>query len=222
MTVHEAIANVMRAAGPIAKDRQNVKQGYAFRGIDDFYATFQPLFAIHGVFMVPEVLSHHAEEVSTKGGGTMRYVTLTVAYKVYGPEGDYIEATVVGEAMDSGDKAANKAMSAAQKYLFMQLFCPPTQSSDDSEYETHELAARPTPPVRVPASKERVAEVTELGKQAGLVGWVKDQGFSWPWSEEACNAIERKAADVFEEEHTGAAVQEDDMTVPALAIGDGV
>jgi hypothetical protein len=44
---------------------------------------------------------------------------------------------MIGEAMDSGDKSANKAMSAAQKYALLQVFCIPTEEPKDTENETH-------------------------------------------------------------------------------------
>lgn len=44
---------------------------------------------------------------------------------------------MIGEAMDSGDKSCNKAMSAAQKYAFLQIFCIPTEEPKDTENETH-------------------------------------------------------------------------------------
>ncbi len=43
-----------------------------------------------------------------------------------------------GEAMDSGDKSTNKAMSAAYKYAAMQAFCIPTEGDHDTENQTHE------------------------------------------------------------------------------------
>ena len=47
-----------------------------------------------------------------------------------------------GEAMDSADKATNKAMSAAYKYLCMQVFCIPTEGMEDADSQTHEVAAK--------------------------------------------------------------------------------
>jgi hypothetical protein len=47
-----------------------------------------------------------------------------------------------GEAMDSGDKATNKAMSAAYKYALMQTFAIPTEGDHDSENQTHEVARK--------------------------------------------------------------------------------
>ena len=48
-----------------------------------------------------------------------------------------------GEAMDSGDKATNKAMSAAYKYAAFQAFSIPTEGDNDADAQTHEVAARP-------------------------------------------------------------------------------
>jgi hypothetical protein len=45
--------------------------------------------------------------------------------------------------MDSADKATNKAMSAAYKYLALLTFCIPTEASPDSDadFSTHDVAA---------------------------------------------------------------------------------
>jgi hypothetical protein len=42
-----------------------------------------------------------------------------------------------GEAMDSADKATNKAMSAAYKYACLQTFCIPTEGDNDADATTH-------------------------------------------------------------------------------------
>jgi len=54
-------------------------------------------------------------------------------------------ATIYGEAMDSGDKATNKAMSAAYKYLCLQSFCIPVVGEPDADSETHEVASQKKP-----------------------------------------------------------------------------
>jgi hypothetical protein len=45
--------------------------------------------------------------------------------------------------MDSGDKATNKAMSAAYKYAAMQAFSIPTEGDNDTENHTHEVMPKP-------------------------------------------------------------------------------
>jgi hypothetical protein len=44
-----------------------------------------------------------------------------------------------GEALDAGDKATSKAMSAAYKQAVVQLFCIPLQGSDDADASTHRI-----------------------------------------------------------------------------------
>lgn len=44
--------------------------------------------------------------------------------------------------------------------------------------------------------KEEVARVRDLAKSADIGDWVKDQGFPWPWTFDACASIEAKADEV--------------------------
>jgi hypothetical protein len=68
---------------------------------------------------------------------------LKIQYRFYADYGSSVEAVVIGEGMDSGDKASNKAMSIAHKYAFFQVFCIPTEevAASDPDNYTHEVAA---------------------------------------------------------------------------------
>ncbi|MDQ5946009.1 MAG: hypothetical protein QG619_1432, partial [Pseudomonadota bacterium] len=83
-------------------------------------------------------------ERQTKAGGAMFNVTCRVDFDLVSTE-DGSKATVCtyGEAMDSADKATNKAMSAAYKYLALLVFCIPTEATadTDADFSTHELAS---------------------------------------------------------------------------------
>ena len=107
-----------------------------YRGIDDVMNTFQPLMAERGIFLVPEVLDATREERQTNKGGMLLYSVLRVKYTFYASDGTSISATVVGEGMDSGDKASNKAMAVAMKYAMFQVFCIPTEEMQDPDAET--------------------------------------------------------------------------------------
>jgi hypothetical protein len=54
-------------------------------------------------------------------------------------DGSKHTARTFGEAMDSGDKATNKAMSAAYKYMAFQTFAIPTEGDNDADNHTHEI-----------------------------------------------------------------------------------
>lgn len=136
--IYGLMATVLAEVGSISKGRRNEQQGYKFRGIDDVYDAVHPLFAKHGIFTVPRVLSEETSERTTATGTVLRFVKLTIAYDFFASDGSRVTAEMVGEAMDAGDKASNKAMSAAQKYALIQTFCIPTGSTPDADYQTHD------------------------------------------------------------------------------------
>jgi hypothetical protein len=149
------MSKVMSEIGPIAKDRKNQQQNYQFRGIDDLYQACNPVLVRHGVFVVPTVLDRTRESVQTKSGGTLFYTVLTVKHTFYAPDGSSVEAVTVGEAMDSGDKSSNKAMSAAMKYALIEAFAIPTDEPIDTENQSHDVKGNPkpaAPPTRTPQS----------------------------------------------------------------------
>lgn len=150
--IYELIPKIMAEVGAIHKGRKNQQQGYAFRGIDDVYLAMQGPLAQHGVFYVPKVLDSVREERQTKSGGTLIYTTLKMQFTFYAPDGSNVETVTVGEAMDSGDKSSNKAMSAALKYALLQVFCIPTEEDNDTENASPEPTPRQTPPPAKPTT----------------------------------------------------------------------
>lgn len=160
--IYELIPKVMAEVGAIEKARRNEQQKYYFRGIDDVFAAFQPVLAKHRIFYVPEVLDKDVTERETKSGSTLIYTTLAVAYTFYAPDGSNVRAVVIGEAMDSGDKSSNKAMSAALKYALLQIFCVPTEANEDADAQSHEIkpkavSAPRSEPVRIEARFEEAS-----------------------------------------------------------------
>lgn len=146
--VYQAIAAVMEDVGRegIAKERKNQQQGYNFRGIDDVYNALAPILAKHHLIIVPRVLTREKTERETQKGGVLFYVVVHVEFEIIcSTDGSRITASTYGEAMDSADKATNKAMSAAYKYMAMQTFCIPTEGDNDADASTHEIRANAAP-----------------------------------------------------------------------------
>ena len=148
MEVLKAI-NAVQAAlvfqGGISKERKNASQGYSFRGIDDMYNTLSPMLAKEGLVILPSYTDRNVVERETAKGGALFYVTLRgdFTFRSVKDESE-VKVSTYGEAMDSGDKATNKAMSAALKYALMQTFTIPTEGDNDSENHTHEVVAKKT------------------------------------------------------------------------------
>lgn len=146
---------IMRGVGTIAKDRENPSLKYSFRGIDDVYNELHDVLAKEGVITIPEVLEERAEEREGKDK-TAIYRILKIKYRFCAEDGSYVETIVIGEGMDWGDKAANKAMSVAHKYALLQTFCIPTSDPKDPEADkdiaagkkgkTHGGEKKETPP----------------------------------------------------------------------------
>lgn len=143
MSVYKAINAVQAelAQTGITKDRRNQQQGYNFRGIDDVFNALSPLLARHGLCILPRVIEHRQTERQTAKGGMLFYTVIKAEFDfVCAEDGSKHTVTTIGEAMDSGDKSSNKAMSAAYKYAAFQAFAIPTEADNDADAHTHEVS----------------------------------------------------------------------------------
>lgn len=143
--IYTKIPKIMSLVGVIGKDRNNTTQNYKFRGIDDMYNALNEHLAKEGVFATSTVVDMKREERPSKNGGVLLYSILTMQFEFFAEDGSSVKSTTIGEAMDSGDKSMNKAMSTAYKYALMQIFCIPTEDEKDTEYQTHQVV-KTTPP----------------------------------------------------------------------------
>lgn len=158
--IYEKLAALLADTNAITKDRMNMSQKYSFRGIDDVYNALHPLLAKHEVVIVPcEIVSHEREERQTipkfdnQKPTTLMFSILRMRYRAYAKDGSSIDLETIGEGMDSGDKASNKAMSAAYKYALFQLLCIPTEAVD-SETDNHEVEPKGKPANKSTAKKQ--------------------------------------------------------------------
>lgn len=169
MKVYSAINAVQSelAKDGITKNRRNQQQGYNFRGIDDVYNAISPLMAKHGLCILPRILTRDVQERQTAKGGVLFYVTVEAEFDfVASEDGSKHTVRTFGEAMDSGDKATNKAMSAAYKYAAFQAFAIPTEGDNDADAVTHD----PVAPVRKITPTQGAWEAESEESQAFLQG----------------------------------------------------
>ena len=147
--IYQSIIGVMSEIGAISKDKTNTQQGFKYRGIDEVMNTLQPLLIKNNVFVVPEVLEQTREDKVSSKGTLLIYSICKIKFTFYADDGSNLTAVTIGEGMDSGDKATNKAMAIAFKYACFQVFCIPTEEMKDPDDESHELQS---PPKSTPAS----------------------------------------------------------------------
>ena len=142
MNIHLTINKIMSDVGAIGKDKTNVQQGFKYRGVDDVMNALQPLFVKHKLYIVPQVLEHIREDRLTQKGNNLIYSVLKMQFEFIADDGSSVKAIVIGEGMDSGDKATNKAMAIAYKYACFQVFSIPTEEMPDPDAETHEVKGK--------------------------------------------------------------------------------
>lgn len=189
--VFAAIAAVTGALAQvgIAKDRKTTGgASFSFRGIDDVYNALSGLLARHKLCMLPNVKSVRYEERATKNGGLMTYCFLEMTFTfASGEDGSTFEVSTLGEAMDSSDKATNKAMSAAMKYAALMSFAIPTVGGMvDSEVDSFEKVSKPTADpelgktfAKKPASEEKLFEALKMVAEAKTQADLTAVGTFW-------------------------------------------
>lgn len=157
MNIYESITAVMNEIGAVGKNSKNAQQGFMFRGIDAVMNAINPALVKNKVFIVPEILEQTREERTSSRGGLLIYSICKVRYTFYAEDGSSVSSVVIGEGMDSGDKATNKAMSIAFKYACFQVFCIPTEEMKDPDAECHTPMSR---------EEEKAKEVSDqIGRQ---------------------------------------------------------
>lgn len=163
--VHVAWARVMADVQSISKAdrRDDVGGRYNFRGVDRVVNAVGPALRRHGVLVLPtRVLSVDYREARTAKGTAMQDCTVLVQWTVIGPAGDQLPPMEsAGQATDTQDKATSKAISVAQRVLFLASLQIPTQDPDIDR--GHERGER-----RMPQANEYRDEIadprTSLGR----------------------------------------------------------
>ena len=175
--IYGLVGEAMRNISAVGKDSVNQTQGFKYRGIDAVMNALNPVMAKLGLFIVPEVLEQVREErenVKEYGGKVtktlLKYSILKIKYTLYAPDGSNVSCVVIGEGMDSGDKASNKAMAVGLKYACFQIFMIPTEemAQDDQEKESFEVTsvamtpAKPAPVTQIKKAETNVETAAKL------------------------------------------------------------
>ena len=136
--IFSKMVNILKETKAITKSEKNQQQGFKFRGIDNVMNELHEIFSRNEVFILQEVKDFTTENRPTKSGGTNTFTRPTITFRYITTDGSFVETTNVGEAMDSGDKGMNKAMSISLKYSLLQMFLIPTEEQKDPDATTPE------------------------------------------------------------------------------------
>ena len=156
--IYAAIAGVIADCGIVGKDKVNKQQGFKYRSVDDVFNALHHALAKNKVVNIPTVVERQCEEVGkTKNGTAILKVICKVKYDICAEDGSRVTSIIYGEGMDMGDKATNKAMAIAYKYLCFQVFCIPTEEMSDPDGESLEEKIR-TPKKQLEKKQEKPKE----------------------------------------------------------------
>jgi hypothetical protein len=200
MKVYQAInaVSAQLARDGIGKTRKNDQQGYKFRGIDEVMNALAPLLANHRVIIFPRMISRQCEARTTAKGGVLYSVTVEAEFDfVSAEDGSKHTARTFGEAMDSGDKATNKAMAAAYKYAAFQTFCIPLEGSGDVDAD----ASTPEPTgYDIPGASKADATSSRAVGASAAPGPTTSRKVYAPLPDPRTAALEKRAAKMTPEE----------------------
>jgi hypothetical protein len=163
------MSDVMKDIGSVGKDQKNQAQGFKFRGIDQFVNSLYPALTKNGVFMAPRCVSeaHELKEVKRSSGkdGVDKHVTILMEYDFFAEDGSKVTVgPIPAEGLDSGDKATNKALSAALKYALIQTFSIPTEDMAEADLDTPVISARQPSSVAPAKTLQATGDLPETKK----------------------------------------------------------
>lgn len=174
--IYKKMSEVMRDIGFVGKDQKNAAQGFKFRGIDQFVNTLYPALVKNGVFMTPRCVKeeHELKEVVRGSGkpGVDKHVTILMEYDFFAEDGSKVTVgPIPAEGLDSGDKATNKALSAALKYALIQTFSVPTEDMAEADLESPEIGTTKTSTQTAPVASKPSAPAAASSAPARVISF---------------------------------------------------
>ena len=145
--VHEAISYVMGRVGYVQK-KKGKNLTYTFASETAFIKAVRPHLIDVGLIVFPSGIEMiERSEFTAKSGSQGINILAKFHWTwLHTPTNTSIEVTTLGEAADYGDKAANKAMTAAMKYNMRQTLVIETGDDPDTtpstDYEQDKKSAK--------------------------------------------------------------------------------
>lgn len=147
--VYQLIPKLMEEIGAIGKDRKN-PVGFRYRGVEDALNNMHPHLVKLGLTVEIKCHDFKVENFVEKGKEKDRlqfHSTLLMDVTFVAEDGSRSERTAAGEGLDTaGDKATNKAMSAAFKYAVFLGLCLPVEDGGLDDPDQHGRKQQDTQP----------------------------------------------------------------------------
>ena len=159
----------------VAKDHTNKDQGYKFRSIDDVYNACNKALAEEKITIEVNYEVITSEVIKKANDKYVYFSKLKGIYKFFAPDGSHIQSSTIGTALDYSDKADNKAMSMAYKYVLFQTFIIPTEEQEDGDKDNIQFPDDQKRSTLLSDLKKKFALFEEVAKKVELVATDKDK-----------------------------------------------
>lgn len=160
------LAVAAKSIGAIKKDSRNTQQNFDFRSIEAITGKVRSAFGDLGISIRPTYLDLISTDPIKSRGGADGYRTIVrVVYEiscdvVVGDDvrREEMDLSMLGEAVDYGDKSTSKAVQMAYKYALTELLAI---GAEDPDAESPDVSH--APPVAKPLSQDEL--VVKLKKE---------------------------------------------------------
>lgn len=176
--IYQAILSVMEAVNLVPETGQ-VSAGrsfYNYASDQDIIAALRPAMIENNIVMWPldsEVISEG--NYQTSSGTTMNRIRIKATYRFYHLDSDtFLDAVMIGEGSDNGDKAAFKADTGAQKYALRQVFTLAVGGDDPDATHSDNLNAAtkgPRKQTKPAAAKNQTTTKPETKKEEATLAF---------------------------------------------------
>lgn len=168
LNLYQKLAKITGEIGVIAKDGNNQQQKYKYIEYETIAGKFRELFSKYGVVLIPSMVEQERSAITTSRGSSGVSTVCHFEFTVVNADkpDDRFVVEWQGEAADYGDKATNKAATAAVKYYLMRQFNISSKGDEDPDSQTPEVAQKQQKPAM--ASVRQITMVSKLLANKGV------------------------------------------------------
>lgn len=165
--IYSALAKVQASVPTLQKNGvgPSTQGGYKFLAVDDVLAAIRPLLVENGIVVVPNLADkgfhYNTAQLKDNERVARESIQAWVEYSfefISTEDGSSVFTRVIGEGIDTQDKAIRKATTSAWKIALIQTFALITGEPDpDSKDGAHEAQ---TEPARQSQAVQKIAQAT--------------------------------------------------------------
>lgn len=182
--LYQRLLAITEEVGKIEKTGKNQQQGYAFTEYSQVAAEVRAQMAKHGVMIVPETVERRMAQITNSKGTTFTQANVSSRYTLINadnPEDRMVCEWDGGEALDTSDKATNKAITASAKNFYMKLFN--ISDKEDPDAHAHQIDQKQVMPPITVTEKTPAKQFTDAIQK--LKAAFEEHGYTEPTSKVA-------------------------------------